>query len=84
MEVEEEGFRRRDEEEGSPLNETDTTVKDETTETTELVTPTDDMSEADRLEGEDALVDSMTPTESLEKTEDEEIHTETPESPELD
>ncbi|XP_017272233.1 protein CLEC16A isoform X2 [Kryptolebias marmoratus] len=84
-EEEEEGLRKREEEEGSPMDETDTTVKDETTETTELVTPTDEASEgADKPEGEDALVDSVTAIESSEKSEDAGIHTETPESPELD
>lgn len=82
---EEDGFRKIDEDDGSPTNETDTTVQDETTETIEMVTPTDDASEAaDKPQGEDAIVDSMTATESLEKSEEAEIRTESPDSPELD
>ncbi|XP_037544831.1 protein CLEC16A [Nematolebias whitei] len=81
---EEDGFRKIDEDDGSPTNETDTTVQDETTETNETVTPTDEASEAaDKPQVEDALVDSMTATESL-KRQEAEIRTETPESPELD
>ncbi|XP_034567059.1 protein CLEC16A isoform X1 [Notolabrus celidotus] len=59
------------EEEGSPLDETETdaTIQEETT-TTELVTPTDEAPE-DTAEGEESL-------------EDAERDTETPESPELD
>lgn len=85
------------EEDGSPLDETETdaTVKEETTETVELVTPTDEAPEgADKPESEDTLLefdrdllqerDGMTETESVETTEDAEVHTETPDSPELD
>ncbi|XP_031717821.1 protein CLEC16A isoform X2 [Anarrhichthys ocellatus] len=81
-EVEGEGHRKgeqRDEEElpeeGSP---TDEAVKEETT-TTELVTPTDEEPEA---EGEDAPPE-VNRDDSAE-TEDPEMHTETPDSPELD
>ncbi|KAM6914235.1 protein CLEC16A isoform 3-T3 [Lycodopsis pacificus] len=63
------------EEEGSP---TDETVKEETT-TAELVTPTDEEPEA---EGEDAPPE-MNRDDSAE-TEDPEMHTDTPDSPELD
>ncbi len=75
------------EEEGSPVDETETdaTVREETT-TTELVTPTDEA--AEEPEGEDAHLevnrDDSTAAEYAEKTEDAEIHTETPDSPELD
>lgn len=68
--------------------ETDATVKDETTETTELITPTDDGPEGADQQGEDTSLEvekeSTTATESVETTGDADAHTETAESPELD
>ncbi|KAM4530978.1 protein CLEC16A isoform 2-T2 [Odontesthes bonariensis] len=83
------GEANEEEDEGSPIDETDATVKEETTETIELITPTDEAPEgADRPEGEDGELldegDDMTATESALKTEDAEIRSETPDSPELD
>ncbi|XP_033501131.2 protein CLEC16A isoform X2 [Epinephelus lanceolatus] len=71
------------EEEGSPTDETETdaTVKEDTT-TTELVTPTDEAPE--RPEGENEPEDEDTCKEYVEDTEDTEIRTDTPDSPELD
>lgn len=80
----------REEEEGSPTDETETdaTIKEETT-TTELATPTDEASEerdgGEDPEGEDTPLevnrDNLT---AAEKTDDTETHDETPDSPELD
>ncbi|XP_049924531.1 protein CLEC16A isoform X2 [Epinephelus moara] len=71
------------EEEGSPTDETETdaTVKEDTT-TTELVTPTDEAPE--RPEGENEPEGEDTCKEYVEDTEDTEIRTDTPDSPELD
>lgn len=81
------------EEEGSPMDETETdaTVKEENT-TTELITPTDEAPE--EPEGGDELGEEDTPVEvnrdkelqerDAEKTEEAEINSETPDSPELD
>ncbi|XP_041829543.1 protein CLEC16A isoform X3 [Melanotaenia boesemani] len=92
---EEEGQKEEEElqeEEGSLMDdtETDATVKEETTETTELLTPTDEAPEgADKLDGEDSPLkvdgdllqerDNIT-AEFVEKSKD----TELPDSPELD
>ncbi|XP_072224144.1 protein CLEC16A isoform X3 [Leuresthes tenuis] len=84
-----------EEESESPVDETETdaTVKEETTETIELITPTDEAPEgADGPDGEDAPADGeqldegddMTATDSVLKTEDAEMRSETPDSPELD
>ncbi|XP_008290071.1 protein CLEC16A isoform X3 [Stegastes partitus] len=96
---EEEDDGRREEEElrdedGSPMDETETdaTVKEETTETTELVTPTDEAPEGveDEVAPQEAdtdlqqETDEATAPESGEKTEDADIESETPDSPELD
>ncbi|XP_061568817.1 protein CLEC16A isoform X1 [Cololabis saira] len=82
---------RLQEDDGSPVDdpETDPTVKEETTETAELVTPTDEASEgADKTEGEDTLLevdrDGLQEGESTEKSEEAELRSETPDSPELD
>ncbi|XP_023148149.1 protein CLEC16A isoform X1 [Amphiprion ocellaris] len=96
-EQEEEDGREEEEprdEDGSPMDETETdaTVKEETTETTELITPTDEAPEG----AEDEVVpqeadgnvpqesDDTTAAESAEKTEEAELENETPDSPELD
>ncbi|XP_028267037.1 protein CLEC16A isoform X4 [Parambassis ranga] len=65
---EEEEEEKREEE--SPTDETDATVREETTETTELATPTDDTTED-------------TPTDPLQERDDD-THTDTIDSPELD
>ncbi|XP_023204677.1 protein CLEC16A isoform X4 [Xiphophorus maculatus] len=88
-EEEREACREREEElqeeDGSLMDETETdaTVKDETTETTDLITPTDEGPDGADQQGEDASLEvegeSTTATESVET-----MHTETAESPELD
>ncbi|XP_032443425.1 protein CLEC16A isoform X4 [Xiphophorus hellerii] len=88
-EEEREACREREEElqeeDGSLMDETETdaTVKDETTETTDLITPTDEGPDGADQQGEDASLEvereSATATESVETT-----HAETAESPELD
>ncbi|XP_027897659.1 protein CLEC16A isoform X4 [Xiphophorus couchianus] len=88
-EEEREACREREEElqeeDGSLMDETETdaTVKDETTETTDLITPTDEGPDGADQQGEDASLEvereSTTATESVETT-----HAETAESPELD
>ncbi|XP_054891356.1 protein CLEC16A isoform X3 [Poeciliopsis prolifica] len=73
------------EEDGSLMDETETdaTVKDETTETTDLITPTDEGPDGADQQGEDASLEdereSTTATESVETT-----HAQAAESPELD
>ncbi|XP_029944671.1 LOW QUALITY PROTEIN: protein CLEC16A [Salarias fasciatus] len=88
-EEEEEEAQREEEEADSPLDETETetdpTVKEETTETTELVTPTDeaaDEPDGDAAEGEQA--GQETPDGGDTAAADVERHTESPDSPELD
>lgn len=77
------------EEEGSPMDETETdaTVKEENT-TMELITPTDEAGGGDEPGEEDAPVevnrDKELQERDAEKTEEAEIHSETPDSPELD
>ncbi|XP_016533859.1 protein CLEC16A isoform X7 [Poecilia formosa] len=86
-EEEREACREREEElqeeDGSLMDETETdaTVKDETTETTDLITPTDEGPDGADQQGEDASleVERESTTESVETT-----HAETAESPELD
>ncbi|XP_008413964.1 protein CLEC16A isoform X4 [Poecilia reticulata] len=88
-EEEREACREREEElqeEDSSLmdeTETDATIKDETTETTDLITPTDEGPDGADQQGENASLeverDSTTATESVETT-----HAEAAESPELD
>ncbi|XP_043956764.1 protein CLEC16A isoform X5 [Gambusia affinis] len=88
-EEEREASREREEElqeeDGSLMDETETdaTVKDETTETTDLITPTDEGPDGADQQGEDASLDvegeSTTATGSVETT-----HAEAAESPELD
>ncbi|XP_038136271.1 protein CLEC16A isoform X3 [Cyprinodon tularosa] len=76
-----------DEEREEDETETDATVKDETTETTEMITPTDEGPEGAEQQGEDGSLEyerDSTTTESVEKTGDSEIQKETAESPELD
>ncbi|RVE69295.1 hypothetical protein OJAV_G00076310 [Oryzias javanicus] len=76
---------------GSPLDETDATVKEETSETVELVTPTDEAPDgAERPAGDDDALefdgdlqqqpDLPTQTTAAEEA----VRTETPDSPELD
>lgn len=76
---------------GSPLDETDATVKEETTETVELVTPTDEAADgAERPAGDDDALEfdgdlqqqADLPTQTT--AADEAVRTETPDSPELD
>ncbi|XP_069566078.1 protein CLEC16A isoform X4 [Brachyistius frenatus] len=84
--------RREEEEDGSPTDETETdaTVKEDTAETTELVTPTDeapDGGEDTPPEDDGDLLregDDTPAPKSAEEAEDAELHTETPDSPELD
>ncbi|XP_014838173.1 PREDICTED: protein CLEC16A isoform X7 [Poecilia mexicana] len=86
-EEEREACREREEElqeeDGSLMDETETdaTVKDETTETTDLITPTDEGPDGADHQGEDASleVERESTTESVETT-----HAETAESTELD
>ncbi|XP_015260400.1 PREDICTED: protein CLEC16A isoform X3 [Cyprinodon variegatus] len=83
IEEEKEADGEREEDE----TETDATVKDETTETTEMITPTDEGPEGAEQQGEDGSLEyerESTTTESVEKTGDSEIQKETAESPELD
>ncbi|XP_036004157.1 protein CLEC16A isoform X5 [Fundulus heteroclitus] len=94
MEDQREAYREREEEpqeeDGSLMDETETdaTVKDETTETTELITPTDEGPEGADQQGDDASLgadmESTTATESVEDTGGAEMHKEPPDSPELD
>uniref|UniRef100_A0A3B3CMX7 C-type lectin domain containing 16A n=1 Tax=Oryzias melastigma TaxID=30732 RepID=A0A3B3CMX7_ORYME len=76
---------------GSPLDETDATVKEETTETVELVTPTDEAADgAERPAGDDDALEfdgdlqqqADLPTQTT--AADEAVRTEMPDSPELD
>uniref|UniRef100_A0A3Q2Q9A4 C-type lectin domain containing 16A n=1 Tax=Fundulus heteroclitus TaxID=8078 RepID=A0A3Q2Q9A4_FUNHE len=94
MEDQREAYREREEEpqeeDGSLMDETETdaTVKDETTETTELITPTDEGPEGADQQGDDASLgaemESTTATESVEDTGGAEMHKEPADSPELD
>ncbi|KAM4535404.1 protein CLEC16A isoform 4-T4 [Fundulus diaphanus] len=94
MEDQREAYREREEEpqeeDGSLMDETETdaTVKDETTETTELITPTDEGPEGADQQGDDASlgaeIESTAVTESVENSGGAEMHKEPADSPELD
>ncbi|CAI5674780.1 unnamed protein product [Oreochromis niloticus] len=84
---------RKDEEDGSPIDETETdaTVKEETTETTETVTPTDEVLErTDEIQGEGTPKELNGDLEqeregvTAAESDNAELDTETPDSPELD
>ncbi|XP_014195996.1 protein CLEC16A isoform X3 [Haplochromis burtoni] len=84
---------RKDEEDGSPIDETETdaTVKEETTETTETVTPTDEVPErTDEIQGEGTPKELNGDLEqeregvTAAESDNAELDTETPDSPELD
>lgn len=84
---------RKDEEDGSPIDETeiDATVKEETTETTETVTPTDQVPErTDEIQGEGTPKELNRDLEqeregvTAAESDNAELDTETPDSPELD